>query len=264
MTPANDLLERPDHCAKFSQPILDSIAASLERLDPDRTWTVLDPFAGIGRIHLIANGRPTIASELQYRWAHQGGPRSLVADALRLPFASHSIDCVITSPCYGNRMADLYDGQGQCKKCHGHPADLFGETCDRCGGEGHDNSKRYTYRISHGAPLHPRSSAGLQWGKHYRTFHRLAWAEVTRVLRPYDPVDQRGGVLILNISDHLRKKGKRQERQHVAAWHHNHLAGRGYDIVDLDDVETDRSRNGANHDARVPHEHVITYHAPAA
>ena len=90
MTTAPDTQALPDNPAKFSKPILDVISASLELLDPDRVWTVLDPFAGIGRIHLISNGRPTIASELEFPWAQQGGPRSVVADALTLPFPDNS------------------------------------------------------------------------------------------------------------------------------------------------------------------------------
>jgi len=256
----------PDHCAKFSSPIRDAIAGILEREDPDRRWTILDPFAGVGLIHELANGRLTVASELEWEWAAAGRPRALAADALRLPFADGTFDAIITSPCYGNRMADLYDGLGVCRKCKGHPTDLFDSPpCARCGGVGHDTSTRYTYRLSLGRALTAGSSAGMKWGPEYRRFHKLAWAEATRVLRPHVAEDPAlGGWLILNISDHLRKVGGRQRRQHVSAFHHNHLASLGYDIADLVDVKTDRNRNGANHDARVAHEHVIAYHAPLA
>lgn len=262
MTPTNTL-DRPGHCAKFSEPILDQVAKILDGLDPDHDWRILDPFAGIGLVHLVADGRTTVASELEPPWAVQGldlSPCTLAANALRLPFPDDTFDAIITSPCYGNRMADTYDGKGQCKRCHGHPLTLDGETCDRCVGTGHDNSKRYTYTTSLGHRPTAGSAAVMQWGPQYRQLHRLAWVEATRVLRP-------GGKFILNISDHLRTEGPKDHRYQVrvpvSRWHYDHLTKvLGYTAIDIINVDTDRSRNGANHEARVEAEHLVTFHAP--
>lgn len=263
MTPTTTLtpIERREHCAKFSEPILAGLTEITERLDPDRTWRILDPFAGVGLIHSIANGRRTVASELEPEWAIQGldlSPNTLVARAQWLPFPDGVFDAIITSPCYGNRMGDTYDGNGVCRRCHGHPLTLGGETCDRCGGEGRDTSKRYTYTTSLGRRLTHGSGAGMQWGPDYRTLHRAAWREATRVLRPR-------GWFILNISDHLRSDGRgNQVRVPVARWHYDHLVDHlRYTPVSIRNIATDRSRNGANRDARVEAEHLVILRAAA-
>jgi tRNA G10 N-methylase Trm11 len=261
MTEPDDVvLERPGHCAKFSTEVLAGITRLVDRLDPDHEWTILDPFAGIGLIHTIAAGRTTVASELEPEWAAQGAdhaPRNAVARAEFLPFADGSVDAIITSPSYGNRMCDTYDGKGVCHKCNGHPADLFGGECDRCGGAGHDTSKRYTYTTALGRRLTWGSAAGLQWGPEYRRLHRLAWKDATRVLRP-------AGWFILNISDHLRQNSRGdQVRIPVSRWHHDHLTTQlGYEAVTVVDIKTHRNGNGANHDARVQTEHLVLFRAP--
>lgn len=267
MTPTLDApvrIEPRPHCAKFSEPILDAIRFYLDAVDPHGTWRVLDPFAGVGRIHRLATCpdpshaiRPTIGSELEAEWIVQGGARSLVADAHSLPFADGTFDAIVTSPCYGNRMADLYDGKGQCRKCAGHPAALDGTPCDRCDGTGRDQSERNTYRIKLDRPLTRNSAAGLRWGPAYRKFHRTAWAECVRVLRrpePGRPVAR----FILNTSDHMRLG----ERQPVTRFHVDTLRALGLSRVGRLDIATRRNRNGAGaHDkrARVEAENVTVF-----
>jgi hypothetical protein len=75
----------------------------------------------------------------------------------------------------------------------------------------------------------------MQWSSEYREFHRAAWLEAVRVLKA-------GGVLILNIKDHMRGG----ERQHVAGWHVTELARLGFTLLCHQEVETGNLRQGEN------------------
>lgn len=250
-------IEPRKHPAKFSDPIIEAIRLYVNARDPHGTWRILDPFGGVGRVHRLAacpdpsaHVRPTIATELEPEWAVQGGARSAVADAHRLPFPDATFHAIVTSPCYGNRLADQYDGKGQCRKCNGHPAALDGTACDRCDGTGRDTSTRLTYRISLDRPPSPNSATTLRWGPDYRRFHRVAWAEAARVLRP-------DGVFILNVSDFLRLS----ERQGVPVWHANTIEGLGFKVVGRLPIATARYGNGSkgSRRQRMAAEEVIVF-----
>lgn len=208
------------HPAKFSDPILDV----LRELVVDLPGPILDPFAGTGRVHELGRD-DTIGVEIEPEWAilHE---RTVVGDALRLPLPDGSIGTIVTSPTYGNRMADNYAGDG---------------------------TRRHTYRIALGRELSEGSSAGMQWGDAYRTLHRSAWREAFRVLHD-------DGFLVLNISDHVRK-GKLVP---VSAWHASTLLSVGFVGVPegWHTVETRRNRHGANGELRADVESVIVFRKP--
>jgi len=214
-------LEAPTmrHPAKFSKPILEI----LEELAVK--GLVLDPFAGTGRIHRLASdSRFTVGVELEPEWAELDH-RTLVGNALHLPFPDDSFDAIITSPVYGNRMSDHHNAK--------------------------DDSVRNTYKHTLGSDLHPDNSGQLHWGPKYREFHLRAWSEASRVLKPY-------GQFILNISNFI-KKGEEQE---VSEWHLQQLIETfGYTLQDSRDITTERNRYGANRDLRVAVEHVFDLRA---
>jgi hypothetical protein len=182
---------------------------------------ILNQFAGSGRIYQLrryCSDLDIIAYELEPEWAAMTrGVR--VADALKLPLRDQSVDAIVTSPTYGNRMAD-----------HHHAR---------------DNSPRHTYTHTLGRELHPRNSGRLQWGEEYRTFHILAWAEAYRVLRP-------GGLLILNLKDHIR----RGETQPVTFWHICAAQELGFRLIDEHCIPLPGQRHGSNAKLRVPYETV--------
>lgn len=222
------------HCAKWSAPILTAIDLALAECDLGQEPILLDPFAGRGLDELRAT-HPTarwLGIELEPEWASQA-PGTVVGDATRLPFRAGTLDGIVTSPCYGNRMADTYDGR--------------------------DGSRRMTYRLALGRMPSPRSTATLQWGTAYRAMHRLAWHEAHRVIRP-------GGALLVNVSNHLRTRGsganRQQAVQHVMEWHLDCLASLGFVTRRLVPIETRRMRQGANHDARVDAEHLLVMRRP--
>lgn len=103
--PTKKLYDGVAHPAIFSDAILPVLA---RMLGPEHR-RVLDPFAGVGRIHelrgLVDWELVTIGVEIEPEWATVHTDTQ-VGNALALPFASGVFDAVITSPTYGNRLAD--------------------------------------------------------------------------------------------------------------------------------------------------------------
>jgi hypothetical protein len=209
--------EVPAHPARYSDeivPILAKYMAGYAR--------VLDPFAGTGRVHEAADaaGIDSVGVELEPEWA-SSHERTVVGSALILPYNEGAFDCICTSPCYGNRLADHHDAQ--------------------------DGSTRRSYTHDLGRDLTPGNAGLLQWGDEYKSFHVDAWDEAFRVLSA-------NGRFILNISDHIRDG----EQIQVSAWHLDYLARvLGLGISAMIPVETRRMRYGENADARPLVEYVF-------
>lgn len=221
---AKRLPPKKDHPAPFSDPILDRVADRVRGAE-----TVLDPFAGTGRVHELRDraGVPnTVGIEIEPEWAAKH-PDTIEGDALDLPLDDHSVDAIATSPTYGNRMADHHNAN--------------------------DDSTRLTYKHSLGRDLNENNSGAMQWGDEYRDFHRRAWSEAERVLKP-------GGTFVVNIKDHIRDG----QKQDVVAWHIDTLYGLGLHLMGLDLVPTKGVMAGANADTRVCAEVVLTFRKDGA
>ena len=225
-----DLAPQPaakPHPAVYSPAILKKLGQELavESQRIGRPLSVLDPFAGTGRIHDLAGpALRTVGIEIEVEWASYHH-RTAVGDARALPFPSNSFDAVVTSPTYANRMADHHEAR--------------------------DGSRRITYRHSLGRPLTPGNSGEMQWGEPYRELHRAAWAEALRVLVP-------GGLLLVNVKDHVRKGALVP----VTDWHREALEALGFVVEAVDHVETPGMRFGANGSTRADHESIIRARAP--
>lgn len=205
----------PLHPAKFSDPILDKLAAlvtaearRIRGRVTDRPVTVLDPFAGVGRIHRLARpGRVrTWGLEIEPEWAacHQdtvctdaidwltGHPYlRMMGDGVWTDGAPNGFDIVATSPCYGNRLSDHHEAR--------------------------DGSTRRSYRHDLGRPLTENSSGALPWGPAYWTFHAEAYRRIRAALRP-------GGLFLLNVSDFYRRKALVS----AVEWHRGTAMGAGF------------------------------------
>jgi tRNA G10 N-methylase Trm11 len=164
--------------------------------------------------------RQTWGLEIEPEWALMH-PRTVVGNALRMPFASETFDGVVTSCTYGNRLADHHTPQ--------------------------DDSVRFSYTYALGRALHPENSGAMQWGDDYRQFHTTVWQEVKRVLRP-------AGQFVLNCKDHIRH-GVRQE---VCQWHRQVLLTLGFRYIHTLTVPVPSLAFGANRQ-RVPYEEVQEY-----
>lgn len=215
------MITKPDlggfsHPARFPAeviPVLRSHLAGYHR--------ILDPFAGTGRVHILGDyGHETWATEIEPEWAGLH-PRTIVANALYLPFADGTFDGIGTSCVYGNRLSDHHDAK--------------------------DGSVRRSYTHDLGRALHPANSGAMQWGDSYRRFHETAWAEAARVLRP-------GSRLALNIKDHVRDK----RPQPVAAWHRTTLERLGFEWILTEPIPTRHLKQGEN-DQRAGPELVIVF-----
>lgn len=252
------------HPAKYSRPIIDTIRTHLRTLLPSGPLApvrILDPFAGVGGIHELAPEYDTTGIELEPEWA-ACHPRTTVGDATQLPFVNGWFDAVVTSPAYGNRMADSYDGsRDRCPMCDGGVIEVvdptwdtgFEQMCEHCDGTGLRASKRYTYRIALGRPLTDGNGAAMQWGSAYRDLHRRAWTEAHRVTRTH-------GLLFLNISDHYRHGAL----QGVDQWHANTLGRIGFDLEhQIPITTTTRQGNGANRDLRDSCEWLLIFRKAA-
>jgi len=206
------------HPAKFTKTIMGVLQ------DITISGRILDPFAGTGRIHQLAEDvatpRSTWGVEIEPEWATLH-PRTIVGNALCLPFCDASFDAIVTSCTYGNRLADHHNAK--------------------------DGSLRHSYTHTLGRKLHPENSGALHWGDEYRSFHVTAWKEVARVLR----VD---GQFVLNIKDHVRRK----EVQPVSEWHKQTILSLGFTLTQEIQVKVPSLRYGANRE-RTAYEWVYDF-----
>lgn len=228
------------HPAMFPPRIIEAIRRQFDLDGKDRGIGVLDPFCGAGRIAQVAPGNwHCYGIEIEDEWASQardvgvtcrtGDSRTSLDDEDALPIFPDEFAAVITSPCYGNRMADLY----------APPPDV-------------KHRMRRTYRIALGRDLSEGSAGGMQWGATYRELHRDVWTSCVAHLRP-------GGKFILNIKNHVRGGVE----QPVSEWHVQILLGLGLYLRGAEFVPLRGDQNTATMRARgirvVEGEWVITF-----
>jgi hypothetical protein len=278
---------RRSHPAAYPKYILDRLGLWLgaERRARGRALRILDPMAGVGRIHdLPRRLGETVGVELEAEWA-ECRKGTLVGDATALPEDwSGSFDAVVVSPVYGNRMSDHHDAKDSCAVCQGIGTDWAEEgcgdapflcpechsvacacggigramrehvgacsrcrsrRCKACGGSG--LSKRYTYRAALGRMPSPGSAAVLHWpSSEYRTLHKAAWSEAHRVLGA-------AGMMLVNVKNHLRDGAE----QFVTEWHMQTLQDVGFRIEAIDSLPAVGIRHGDNSSERVANEQII-------
>lgn len=245
----------PVHPAKFSQPILDSLQALLiaEQRRLGRPIRVLDPLAGVGRVHTLArDGRvETYGIEIEPEWAacHDrtactdslawmgsaalppGDTGSIVPNLWRhdpaIPTIVGRFDVIACSPPYGNRLADSHNAK--------------------------DDSTRHSYTHDLGRALTPGNSGNMPWGHRYWAWTAGLYRLMPNVLRPASG-DDPGGLLLWNVSDFVKHKATVP----AVTWHRGALYGAGWvETAPPRLVDTQRLRYGENHEARATHETIL-------
>jgi tRNA G10 N-methylase Trm11 len=219
------------HPATFSDGILEFVTK--KHLIP--LGLILDPFAGVGRIHELRHElRSTVGVEIEKPWADTRRG-TIVGNARSLPFSNDRFDGVFTSPCYGNRMADHHVAKdGSTRRSYTH--DLQKTVNDPT------------------RQLHPDNAGKLYaWQPEYWELHEAAWREVYRVLKPSTP--DKTYPFVLNVSDCIRRK----KVFPVVAKHRELCQGLGFMVLQHHEIPTPRLRHGQNHEARVPTEAVIVF-----
>lgn len=210
------------HPATFSKALIDVFVDVLAN-EVAVGSRILDPFAGPGGVHDVADklGIDSIGVEIQQKWAelHE---RNICADSTTITRALvGTFDVVLTSPTYGNRMADHHDAK--------------------------DASHRDTYTHTHGSPLEPNNTGTMKWDDpEYRKLHRDVYRRAVRLLED-------GGLFVLNVKDHVRNG----IRQPVSGWHLGALVKLG--LVPIDDASIyskGLAGSGDNAETRQGIEHV--------
>lgn len=217
--------------ASYSGPVLESI----RHLTPANAVRILDPFAGPNGVARLmdtlgtfsnSTGRRYLGVEIEPEWAQQGVD-TIVGDATKLRdipgVVAFAPDCVITSPPYGNRMADQYLGDPS-------------------------GSRRHTYAIALGRRLDDYSAARYQWGPKYQTIISEGIREIAHIL-------PEGGHFILNIANHYRK----HTLQLVVPWAVEMVLKRDFELRSWDVVKAPKMRHGENWEARDDHEQLFLF-----
>ena len=239
--PESEPSPRPEsraHPATYTKGLLpifaDIIATHLEH-DFGAT-KILDPMAGEGSIfdlrdELHRRNRRGIIIEASdvHPWHHgrrdhRGDRLVQTADATALEWDDEDFDVIVTSPPYGNRMADKLSVDGD---------------------------HRHTYADRRGEDAGPTDTSGMQWGNAYRTTMATIWAELFRVLRG-------DGLLILNCKDHIR------DGHYIDVTGFNAGALVRLDLVPVATrfLVTPGVQGVENADARTPGEYVIAFRKP--
>lgn len=212
------------HPAKFSDDFL-PIFADLLKDSP----VVLDPMAGTGKIGKIKEhgySGAIYANDLEIEWVSQSKENGCdifsIDDAANLKYKEGYFDAICTSPTYGNRMADSHNAK--------------------------DGSKRNTYTHTLGRKLNKENTGQMQWGEQYREKHVEIYKEIYRVLK-------NGGILILNVKDHIRKG----EVVEVSKFHQDLLSSLGFELQQHLKIPSKGNRFGAHSKLRVDHENIFVF-----
>lgn len=212
------------HPAKYSNEFIPIFAKILIE---NNCHKILDPFAGVGKISQIRqygyDGK-IYANEIEADWANEiiDCNVTTIKDAEFLSYPNEYFDAIVTSPTYGNRMADHHLAK--------------------------DNSKRNTYTHCIGHQLNDGNTGKMQFGKEYCEKHEKIYTNLC-------PMIKNNGMFILNVSNHIRKGSEVD----VVSWHIDAILTRGFILEQDIKISTKRNKFGANSEKRVEFEHILVF-----
>ncbi len=225
------MTEIKTHPAKFTTEQLALVYAYLPAFNRKKL-AVFDPFAGVGTVSALNETNRNIkvvGMEIEPEWADQS-PDVMTGDSITYMMLTRDrYDAIVTSPSYGNRMADSYDGR--------------------------DGSKRNTYRVALGRSLDEQNAAQFHFSHleddEYKEFHREAIQGMVRITR-------KGGRIILVVKNFI-KDGFEMD---VVGWWRQELEAAGLQEVAFVPIEAGGLGYGANRDERVKYEYVLVWEKP--
>ena len=211
----------PRHPAKYTDALIPYFYEEVKNCS-----NILDPFAGTGKIATIKdlgyNGT-IYANDIERDWLEPniyGCDYITFQDSEYLDYEEGFFDAIVTSPTYGNRMADHHKAK--------------------------DGSRRITYTHCLGKELQSGNTGQMHFGEKYCDKHKKIYAHLFKLLKPE-------GKLVLNISNFIR----RGEEVDVTKWTLETLQDVGFVLVDIIKVNTPRMRFGSNANKRVEYESIL-------
>lgn len=218
-----DNVEKRPHPAKFSDVILEHVSTIL----PDHIDTIVDPMAGVGKVVNLGPDYKYLLNELEPEWANQIDDMYdvTVGDAKDMTIPSDINTAIVTSPPYGNRMADFFKSQTRPESMKG-----------RYGG---DLGRRLT----------EGSTASKKFGDEYRVMMSEIYTALTDQMCS-------GQLFILNVSNFIRS----YKEVNVVGFYLDLFTTMGFTLDALYPVVTPRrGGTGANQDLRVDHEVIMLW-----
>ena len=211
------------HPAKFSRVLI----AHIEEMLPDRTTTICDPMAGVGQIMLLGEDYEYHLNELESEWAEQIYEHAMVTvtvgDAKNYQIPDGCV--IVTSPPYGNRMADFFVSKTRPESMKG----------------------RYAGDL--GRKLTDDSTASKKFGGSYMEMMEGIYKNIFSQM-------VEGQYFILNVSNFIRS----YKEVNVIGFYLSLFAESGFTLDDMRAVVTPRDRGrGANANLRVKHEVLLKW-----
>lgn len=214
-------MKKTPHPAKYSNELLPSLAKYCY-------GDVIDIMGGTGKAGLLKKHNKNIKSvtinELEREWSEQayenGVDTVITGDARSL---SGMYDCIVTSPPYGNRMADNFNA-------------------------GKPDSMRRRYVGDLGRNVSNGSCCCSHFGKGYE---KQMSEILDSVISNIDFTR-----FVLNISNFIRQF----KEVNVLGWYISYFEQKGFKIIFEEKVVTRRQKGvGANTNLRVPTEHILVF-----
>ena len=217
----SDNFHKTPHPAKYSNELLPVLAKYAY-------GEILDPMGGTGKAGLLkkfnTNIKGVTINELEREWSEQaynnGVDIVITGDARNL---SGLYDCIVTSPPYGNRMADNFKARKPDSMRRGYVGDLGRQV-----------------------------SAGSVCCKHFGKGYEEEMASILDAIMDKVVFER----FILNVSNFIRQF----KEVNVVSWYKDYFINRGLKLTAEEKVITRRQKGvGANTHLRAPEEYVLVF-----
>lgn len=209
------------HPAKFSKELIPVFNDIINKYRNQEFPIILDPFAGTGKVHYINDNFDTYGIEIEPEWANMHH-RTLCGDSTKMTHENCFFDFILTSPTYGNRMADCHIAK--------------------------DNTKRNTYTHVLGRPLSDNNSGKMQFGGEYKELHKKVYSECRRVLKSK-------GYMVINMKNHIRKGAEVD----VCLWHKECIKDIGFKFIEEYKIDVKGNGFGANMKNKIKYEKIMIF-----